>query len=852
MGVLAALVAITAPGLIRAIHFGLEFRGGYEIYYAAAPKPGAAAVTPETLLATADVLRRRCDGIGMAEPEIHLEGVNHIRLKIAGLTSADQARSLLGDPTGLPTILTEQYSQTVGSVLGTTALKETLTGGAIGVGLIVLLLLILYRGMGLVIAGSLLVYLWLLVAAFNAMHATFSLSAVVAFVLGIGMAADASIICCERVREELRRRQGMGTAIRTGFRASLATITDANIVTALAMLALFVAGIGPIQGFALTMLVSIAISFLTNIVLVRFLGEALAESRLIPPAVLFRISSPARQGQENGQARSFGFVRLGRLVMLVPIGVIIVGGWYYSNHGLNLDIDFTAGTALDIDIPRSIDQDTATRVMTDAGIVPATVSIGGADNHHIAARFDQILKPAELQQIMTAFQAAYGQGVAYEENTADPGVARAFAEHAVYALLAACAGIVLYIGVRFAWSIGLATLLSIIHDLLLVTALFSLFKLEIDVTYIAALLTIMGYSLNDKIVIFSRIRQNSRELSADEDGGVTERLRLESLADRSILQTLGRSIYTVLTVVLASASLLAFGCEPLQMFSLALVLGLTIGAYSSIFLACPLWIWFRTSGASGERRSTGAQALQAAGLMIVLAAAGLGAWRYVTRSAPGASAVKVALASLGDLTPFQRIAEDSLRLVEAHDLPGAKTRIKDLETAWDAAEEHLQPLNPEEWTSVDKSIDRALTQLRSGQPDAAACAVALKTLIAKFAAVPSPAPAVAAPAAQQAAPPGPAAAPLGDLAPYRAIAEDTLHLVDAKDLPGATARIKDLETAWDEAESRLRPMSPADWRTLDKAIDRALSKLRSKKPDAAACETALKDLMSACDSLDRK
>ena len=218
--------------------------------------------------------------------------------------------------------------------------------------------------------------------------------------------------------------------------------------------------------------------------------------------------------------------------------------------------------------------------------MPATVAIGGKNNEHIAARFDEILQPAELKRIIAAFQSTYRK-VEYEENTADPGVARDFATRAIYAVVAAFASIALYIGLRFSWSIALATVAPIFHDILIVSALFSLFKLEIDVTYIAALLTIMGYSLNDKIVIFGRIRENLKRVS--DTGGDS----LRDLVNESIRQTLGRSIYTVLTVVLASACLYLFACEPLEMFALAILLGLVSGAYSSIFISSVLWLSIR-------------------------------------------------------------------------------------------------------------------------------------------------------------------------------------------------------------------------------------------------------------------
>jgi preprotein translocase SecF subunit len=768
LGILSCLIALSAQRLASQVRFGLEFRGGYEIYYAASPAVGKTHVSADDMLATAKILRQRADSIGMAEPEIHIEGENHIRVKLAGLTSAGESRSLLGSAQGLPTVLTEKYTQTVGSVLGNTALKETMTAGAIGIACIFFLLLVLYRGVGVLAAFSTLVYLWLLVIVFNATHATLSLSAVVAFVLGIGMAADASIICFERIKEELSRGLEPAEAVRLGFAGSFSTIRDANLVTALAMGALFVAGIGPIQGFSLTMLASIVIGVGTNFFLVRMLCLWLAQSKLFTTDLLIggKINSRGRK------PRVFDFVSFGKTAIVISALTIVSGALYYRAHGLNLDIDFTAGTALDIDLDRAIDQNTATRVMSDAGTVPATVAIGGKGNEHIAARFDEILQPAELKRIIAAFQAKY-QKVEYEENTADPGVAHDFATRAIYAVAAAFVSILLYIGLRFSWSIALATLAPIFHDILIVSAIFSLFKLEIDVTYIAALLTIIGYSLNDKIVIFGRVRENLK-LASDAGG---ESLR--ELVNRSIRQTLGRSIYTVLTVVLASACLYLFACEPLQMFALAILLGLVSGAYSSIFISSVLWL-------SIHARVIGSKAFNAAmkphlatrsfiAAMSIIVALGVSGWFAIPRFMPmkaaqAALAANLHGATLGDLAPFSRIASDSLTLVQRGDLKAAKARIKDLETDWDDAEKKLRPMSPNEWKAVDKAIDRALAQLRAKTPDAAGCAAALKTLIDQMDSLQ--------PSRQVVSKQG---GPLGDLTAFEKIAQDTLTLVEKSD-----------------------------------------------------------------------
>ena len=827
LAILSCLMGFTAQRLASQVRFGLEFRGGYEIYYVVSPLAGQTRLSAQDMLATAKILRQRADSIGMAEPEIHIEGVNHIRFKLAGLTSANESRSLLNSPIGLPTVLTEKYTQTVGSVLGNTALKETMIAGAIGVACIFVLLIALYHGFGVLAAFSTLVYLWLLIILFNASHATLSLSAVVAFVLGIGMAADASIICFERIKEELSRGHDPANAVRLGFKDSFSTIRDANLVTALAMVALFLAGIGPIQGFSLTMLASIVIGISTNFFLVRMLCLWLAETGLFAPALLIGRAI----GNRRLKPRVFDFVGFGKTAILISLLTVVSGALYYRAHGLNLDIDFTAGTALDIDLDRAIDQDTATRIMSDAGTLPATVAIAGQSNQHIAARFDEILKPEELKRIIAAFQSSYTK-VEYEENTADPAIAHEFATKAIYAVAAAFVSILLFIGLRFSWSIALATVVPIFHDILIVSAIFSLFKLEIDVTYIAALLTIIGYSLNDKIVIFGRIRENLRS------SGEGEALR--TLVNRSVGQTLGRSIYTVLTVVLASACLYLFACEPLQMFALAILLGLLSGAYSSIFISTILWLAIRLraigSQANAARQGYFATRGFVAAMSLVVITGVIG-WLTIPRLMPmnaaqAASAGTLKGAPLGDLTNYSRIASDTLALVQRGDLKAAKARIKDLESAWDNAEKKMRPMSPSDWKTVDKAIDRALAQLRAKTPDAGSCETALKALIEQMASLqPSP---------KETSKAG----PLGNLTAFEKIAQDTLTLVEKKDFNAARVRITELETAWDKAEEKLQPMSPADWTAADKAIDRALAQVRSGQPDQKESIAVLKTLLS--------
>jgi preprotein translocase SecF subunit len=818
VGLFIGLFALSLKPLAENLRFGLEFRGGYEIYYVVEPLAGQAAPSQAELLASIDILRKRADSIGMSEPEIQLEGANHIRLKLAGLTSADESRSNLGNPEGLPVKLTEKYTQTVGSVLGRTALEETLVAGLIGIACIFVLLIGLYRGLGLLAALATLVYLWLLLILFNAAHATLSLSAVVAFVLGIGIAADASIICFERVREQLGKTRDLKQAVQLGFAGSLATIRDANLVTGLAMLALFAAGIGPIQGFSLTLLASILIGIATNFFLVRQLALWLADSGWLSSRLLI---GPAKR-ETAANSKTFNYAGLGSSAILVVLLLIASGSLYYHAHGLNLDIDFTSGTALDIDLDRSIEQDRATQIMTDAGTVPATLAVGGAQSTHIAARFDEVLKPAELKAIISAYQLQYSK-VDYEENTADPGVARDFANRALLAIVIALLSITLFLSLRFSWRMALATSVPIVLDILLVSAIFALGKFEVDVTYIAAILTVIGYSLNDKIVIFGRIHENLRTRNAAHGN-------LHELVNRSISQTLGRSLYTVLTVLMAAAALYLFACEPLQMFALALMIGLFSGACSSIFISSFIWLALQPHTQPHSQAERHGRRLFF-GLLTSIVLGSSAAWLLLPSQASTGAANHSQTAILGDLSAYALIASDSLKLVQNNDLPGAKARMRDLEKAWDDAEEQLQPRNPGDWKAVDKAIDRALSQVRSGQPIAADCAAALEGLLAQI-------------ASKQPAADATGQTGLGDLSAYALIAQDALQLAEQGDMAASKARMHDLERAWDSGKAQLLALNSADWRSIDKSIDRALAPLRSSSPDPQASVSALQALLA--------
>jgi preprotein translocase SecF subunit len=575
---LSAVMAWTAPYLVRHTKIGLEFRGGYELTFTADPLEAGGVVSPELLTKTAEILSERANATGVSEPQVNVLGQNQIRLILAGVSQGDPVLAKLRDPTDLPVKLTQTYSETVGGVLGASDLAATLGAAGIAAAILLGFLILVYRIPGLIAGYGLAVFVWVLLVAFNLLGAILSLSAIVAYVLGIGIAAGASIIQYERIRDELKTASGLQQALQQAATKSLRTVLDANATVFICAAILLAVGIGPIRGFALTTMLGVAFSLLVNVFFARWLLR-LAYSGREDLGTIFGSWRILPQWQGEKALLRFDFIRWGRLIAVAALIFITVGLIVTVRGPLNYDIEFKSGTALDIQIDKPITQADATDLMFSAGVAPATVAIGGANNNMIAARFDDVLTTADVDSIIGRYKDAYGENVTFAENTADPAVARHLAVQSTEVILLALAGTFLFILFRFGWRYAVASLATVFTSVLFVMACFALFYQEIDITFIAALLTVIGYSLNEAVVVFDRIRENFAEATA------RARDSRRILVNRSIAQVLRRSIFTAFTVITGSVCLYEYGAEPLQMFSLAIGLGLACGSVASLFIA---------------------------------------------------------------------------------------------------------------------------------------------------------------------------------------------------------------------------------------------------------------------------
>ncbi|WP_340004583.1 protein translocase subunit SecF [Paenibacillus sp. FSL K6-0276] len=279
--------------------------------------------------------------------------------------------------------------------------------------------------------------------------------------------------------------------------------------------------------------------------------------------------------------KELDFVHLSKFFYIFSVALTVAGLIFLATFGLNYSVDFKAGSNVDISLSKNLTLEEVNSAVEKTGISSEPSITLGSERVNI--RYDQVLDDQQ-DGALKAEILKLDDKASFEINTVDTEMSKELARNAIYSVLISCLGIIIYVSIRFEWRFALAAIVSLIHDAFMVVAIFSIFRLEVDLTFIIAVLTIIGYSINDTIVIFDRIRENLRfgKQKTYED--------LKELVNKSVAQTLMRSLYTAFTVFIAAFFLLILGGESIKMFSLAMVIGLLFGAYSSIFIASPLWL----------------------------------------------------------------------------------------------------------------------------------------------------------------------------------------------------------------------------------------------------------------------
>ncbi|ELD8127637.1 protein translocase subunit SecDF [Staphylococcus pseudintermedius] len=507
-----------------------------------------------------------------------------------GISEAKQIADLLNSGS-LPVELKEIYSTSVGAQFGQDALDKTINASMIGIGIIFLFMLLFYRLPGIVAVITLTTYIYLTMVAFNFISGVLTLPGLAALVLGVGMAVDANIIMYERIKDEIRIGRTLKQAYKKANKSSFITILDANLTTVLAAAVLFFFGESSVKGFATMLLLAILMSFVTAVFLTRVLLSLVVHSNVfkkklwwfgVKQSQIHDINKGYDVHELSTPYDKVDFIKWAKPLFALSGVVIVAGVIILAIFKLNLGIDFTSGTRVDLQSNQKLTQAQVEKTMESIDLKPNQLSIGGSNNENASMQFKRDLNKDEVAKVTDTLKSQYGKEPSV--NTVSPVIGQELAKNAMLAVIIASIGMIIYISLRFEWRMGIASIISLLHDAFMIIAVFSLFRLEVDITFIAAVLTIIGYSINDTIVTFDRVREMLSKIKV-----ITKEDQIDYIVNSSIRQTLTRSINTVLTVVIVVIALLVLGASSIFNFSLALLIGLLSGVYSSIIIAVPLW-----------------------------------------------------------------------------------------------------------------------------------------------------------------------------------------------------------------------------------------------------------------------
>jgi len=494
-------------------------------------------------------------------------------------TEASQLSALIRGG-ALPANLTEINSSVQTATIGANALQLSVKAGAIGLALVLILMVVAYGMLGLVADLALLLYIQLVLWIMAGMGSVLTLPGIAGIILSIGMAVDSNVIIFTRIREEIAKGKSVRVAVDMGYHAALSTVVDSQTTTLLAAFVLYTFGTTSVKGFALTLMIGTVVSVITAVFITQLYVNLLAESEKFGKPSMFGI-------KEDGTPRfnwnfHIKFIENRKKFYALSLAVILIGLGAFAFKGFNYGIDFTGGTMMQIEMGQKVDIDEVKEAIADFNLNP-TIVYAGDDNTQIVIRTIKDLKSAERSEVVNAIEKKFGvtddDVLASEEF--GPTVGKDLRNNAIKSILIAGLCMLIYIRFRFKnWHYGLAAIAGLAHDVLITLSLYAIFRITINNPFIAGILTVVGYSINDTIVVFDRIRENTKFFKRKQ--GV-------QLIDTSINQTLSRSLMTSLTTLIVMIPLFVMASSELRSFLIPLMIGVFTGTYSSIFLCSPVF-----------------------------------------------------------------------------------------------------------------------------------------------------------------------------------------------------------------------------------------------------------------------
>ena len=701
--------------LINKINFGLDLQGGFEVLYEVEPLDENDELTQDMLYSTYKSILKRIDVLGVSEPEITIEGDNRIRIKLAGITNANDARNTIsstavlsfrdysdnllmtsdilggearvgqdeyGHPavslkikdtdtfyevtkkvknmtnnvmviwldfdenndsyrnelaksergTGgcgsssshclsaarvdkafasdviiqgsftkeevtslvelinsgaLPTKLNEISSRTVEASFGVDSLNKTLTAGVIGIICVILLMIIVYRFSGFIASFGLILYTFMTFGIFYLIDGVLTLPGIAAMLLGIGMAVDANVICFERIKENLLIGKSLSEAYEIGNKSSFTSIIDANVTTIIAAIIMFILGQSSVKGFATMLIITIITTIIVMVYLTKYILKLFVKTHVFDNKLGLFIGINKNKIKKDKNIRipfeKLDIVKnkmkfIGITLVLFVIGIVI-----FLTTGANYGVDFMGGTSITINNPRDNALENVTTILNDKKY---NIEKSSLSNKELSVVISEVLDKEDITSLTSTLKNDYN--LDSDIYVVSKVVKQELVKNAIKSLIIASIGIIIYVAIRFRFNYAISGIVALIHDVAFTFLFFSVFKIQIDSIFIAAILTIIGYSINDTIVTFDIIRETYKNKYK---GNITNPNDLDTLVNTSIRRTLTRTILTTVTTIIPVIILLFFGSKEIETFNIALLVGFIAGTYSSIFISNMLWLF---------------------------------------------------------------------------------------------------------------------------------------------------------------------------------------------------------------------------------------------------------------------
>ncbi|WP_405740026.1 protein translocase subunit SecD [Streptomyces sp. NBC_01525] len=576
-------------------HIGLDLRGPGERAWAALTAEAACAPPGDPARRAAIVLDDKIISSPQVDPSVACgTGITGGATQITGGFDQESAKelALLINGGALPVPVETVEQRTVGPTLGAAALDSSARAALLGTALTAVFLAVVYRLLGALAAAALACYALISYAALLAVGATLTLPGLAGFVLAIGMAVDANVLVFERAREEYaaggRTRRGAPrrsprAALTAGFRHAFSAIADSNLTTLLAAGLLFVFASGPVRGFAVTLCIGVLASMVSALLLTRVLAElALSRRAVTRRPGLTGLARPGRVRTwlERRAPDPLRHRRRWPLLTAVALALAVTG---IVVRGLDFGVEFTGGRMIEYTTTAPVDAERARTALGDAGFPRAVVHTSGT--RELTVRTEP-LSAADGSRVTKVVSGLGGGAEKVRDEQIGPSLGTELRRGALIALGVALAGQMLYLAARFRWTFALSAVAALAHDVLVLVGAFAWLGKPVDGVFLAALLTVVGYSVNDSVVVFDRVR----ELWAADRAAP-----FRTIAGRALLQTVPRTVNTGIGAVFILAALALLAGDTLTDFAVALLIGIGVGTYSSMFTAMPLAIELETA-----------------------------------------------------------------------------------------------------------------------------------------------------------------------------------------------------------------------------------------------------------------